>query len=246
MKLKKLLLTLIPLLLIVSCDNPTGSDNQPLMKHQTIESLHYLSIGASDTKAYGASHDSLGYISLIQKELKTFVVDLQSTNEGVAGQTIDYINDSQKDDAVRAQPDLITIWTGGNDFVDIMDGDMSVINFSDELDTLLATLTRNLPNTDIVIGNLPDMTKLPKFTQYYSGREAEGRTTLAALNVVIATKAKNYGASLVVMNRGNFAGTPRNISDDGFHPSDAGYSLMAKYYMQTINLLYPYEVITEE
>ncbi len=220
--------------------------DQPVMKHKTIESLHYLSIGASDTKAYGASHDSLGYITLIKKELSEFVVNLQTTNEGVSGQTIDYINQSQKDDAVRAQPDLITIWTGGNDFRDIMDGDMSVITFSDELDTLLATLTRNLPDVNIVIGNLPDMTKLPTFTEYYSGREAEGRTKLIALNDAIAKKAMYYGASLVVMNRSNFAGNPHNISDDGFHPSDVGYALMAEYYMEAIDRFYPYEMIVTQ
>ncbi len=116
MKLKELLLTLIPLLLIVSCDEDITGSNSPasVKKHQTIESLHYLSIGASDTKGWGATDSSFGYVALIRKELSEFVIDLDTTNVGVSGQTIDSINYYQKNAAVNAQPDLITIWTGGS------------------------------------------------------------------------------------------------------------------------------------
>jgi len=248
MKLKQLLILLIPVLVIVSCsEDITGPKTSFQIEHQTINSLHYLSIGASDTKAMGASDTTtLGYTHLIQKELREFVINLDTTNVGVSGHTIDQINQVQKDATVRAQPDLITIWTGGNDVKTMMFGqDMDTLFFRDQLDTLLATLTTELPNANIVIGTLPDMTKLPVFTTFFANREADGLAFLSSVNQSIVLKANQYNLTVVRLDQTDLADDPDNISSDGFHPSDAGYALMAKYYMEAIHQLYPYEAVTD-
>ncbi len=247
---KQLLLVLLPLFLFLSCSDTTGSGGGSSIakKHVQIDSLHYVAIGASDAVGEGADTvitgtDTLiqGYVFLIERQLKGFVTNLQFKNLGKSGYTIRGMNREMKDKAVALKPDLITIWAGGNDCMDIMDGYMTEDDFKNGLDTLLGTLTEMLPDADIVIANLPDMTKLPSFVEGYSGEEAKGKALIQNMNKMISTASVKYGVSLVDLYSAGLVSNPKNISSDDFHPSTAGYTLMMNKYMERIHTLYPYQ-----
>ena len=78
---------------------------------------------------------------------------------------------------------------------------------------------------NIVIGNLPDLTRLPRFQRVPDPRVTVARVN--AYNEAIAQEARNVKASVVNL----FAQPVREelIFDvDGFHPNDAGHREIAR------------------
>ncbi|HVG01297.1 MAG TPA: GDSL-type esterase/lipase family protein, partial [Nitrospira sp.] len=119
---------------------------------------------------------------------------------------------------------LVTIWTGASDLVH---GDDPQI-FQKELRFILRTL-RDEVSPNIVIGNLPDLTRLPRFQ-----RAPDARVTLAkvtAYNEAISREARDVEAVVV-----DLFGQPVReewiFGLDGFHPNDAGHREIARLFLQ--------------
>jgi lysophospholipase L1-like esterase len=111
--------------------------------------------------------------------------------------------------AMEAQEnaDLVTVWVGANDLVH---GD-DLEHFREGLRFILHTLREHVGRA-IVIANLPDLTRLPRFRQQPNPHVNKSR--IQAYNAVIAEEAGDAGASLVDL----FAQTVR---DDLIQHSDA-------------------------
>ncbi len=187
----------------------------------------YLALGASDATGVGAIPLTEGYVFLVKRELDRRMPGVFLINLGVPGARIDLIKEQVRvAKQLGTKANLVTIWTGANDLVH---GD-DPKTFREDLRFILQTLREDV-SPNIVIGNLPDLTRLPRFQ-----RAPDPRVTVAkvnAYNEAIALEARDVKASIVDL----FAQPVREelIFDvDGFHPNDAGHREIARLFGQAI------------
>jgi lysophospholipase L1-like esterase len=187
----------------------------------------YLAFGASDVMGVGAGSTAQSYVSLITQELERHMPCVVLINRGVSGARIEVIKEEiRRAREIQQRADLVTIWVGANDLVHGDDPEM----FGEALHVMLQTLREHISDT-IVIGNLPDLTRLPRFRQQPSSHVTEKR--IQAYNAVIAREAEKAGASLVDL----FAEALRDdlvLQSDGFHPNDAGHRELAALFLRAI------------
>jgi len=195
-------------------------------REKKIEFVH-LALGASDATGVGATPLTEGYVFLIKRELDKRMPGVFLINLGIPGARIDLIKEQVRlAKQLGTKANLVTIWTGGND---VVHGD-DPKTFREDLRFILQTLREHV-SQNIVIGNLPDLTRLPRFQ-----RAPDPRVTLASVNAYnegIALEAREANASLVDL----FAQPIRDslIFDvDGFHPNDAGHREIARLFLQAI------------
>jgi acyl-CoA thioesterase I len=125
--------------------------------------------------------------------------------------------------AATDAPDLVTIWLAVNDLnASVPDKDYSVA-----LRTIVDGLVKGT-SARIFMGNVPDLRAVPA----YAGVDPSlliGR--VLAYNEVIRVIAAQNADRVVVVDL--FTGsaelmTQVTVASDGFHPSDAGYALIAQ------------------
>ncbi len=187
----------------------------------------YLALGASDATGVGATPLTEGYVFLIKQDLDRRMAGVFLINLGIPGARIDLIKEQVRlAKQLGTKANLVTVWTGAND---ILRGD-DPKTFRQDLRFLLQML-RDDVSDNIVIGNLPDLTRLPRFQ-----RAPDQRVTLAritAYNDAIAQEARDAGAAVVDL----FAQPVREeliLDVDGFHPNDAGHREIARLFLQSI------------
>lgn len=216
---------LIPLALAaVLCVSLSSCGGGP--REKKIEFV-YLALGASDATGVGATPLTDGYVFLVKRELDRRMPGVFLINLGVPGARIDLIKEQVRvAKQLGTKANLVTLWTGANDLVH---GD-DPKTFRQDLRFILQTLRDDI-SSNIVIGNLPDLTRLPRFQ-----RAPDSRVTvpkIAAYNDAIAQEAHDVKASVVDL----FAQPVREelIFDvDGFHPNDAGHREIARLFLQAI------------
>lgn len=187
----------------------------------------YLALGASDATGVGASPLSEGYVFLIKRELDKHVPGAVLINLGVPGARIDLIREQVRiATQVNTKASLVTLWAGTNDLVH---GDDPKI-FQENLRFVLQNVRKSTSKT-IVVGNLPDLTQLPRFRSDPSPVVTIAR--VQAFNRAIEQEARAADASLVNL----FAQPVRDdlvVDLDGFHPNDAGHREVARLFLQVI------------
>ena len=187
----------------------------------------YLALGASDATGVGATPLTEGYVFLIKQELDRRLPGVFLINLGVPGARIDLIKEQVRlAEQLDTKADLVTLWTGGNDLIH---GDDPKI-FRQDLRFVLETLREHV-SKDIVIANLPNLTRLPRFQRDPSPLVTVA--TIRAYNEAIEQEAREPKASLVDL----FAQPVREemVFDlDGFHPNDAGHRELARLFLQVI------------
>lgn len=247
MKIRVFALVFALVFLFGCSEDPTVSSNNGVTidyPDTLIDSLTYVAMGASDCVGEGAIPQTKGYVYLISDSLENFVNIVNFENLGEPGLEVDEIISSEVSSAISSDPDIITLWTGGNDFNAIMrdviwygleNADYSF--FETHLDLLLDTLSSSLPTSDIFIANLPDLTVLPVYEEYDLSNEviAMAEQLVVDMNGVIEEHAAKYGCILVDLYSNRFfVSNESNISDDGFHPSNSGYKIMADEFLKEI------------
>ncbi|HJU06798.1 MAG TPA: SGNH/GDSL hydrolase family protein [Nitrospiraceae bacterium] len=187
----------------------------------------YLALGASDAAGVGALPTTEGYVFLIKSELDRRRAGVALLNLGVPGARIDLIKEQVRLAAqTRIKANFVTVWTGGNDLVH---GD-DPKTFQEDLRFLLQTVRDQISEV-IIVANLPDLTRLPRFR-----RNPDAFVTLErvrAFNRAIEQEASAVRAPVVDL----FAQPIREdlIFDmDGFHPNDAGHRELAKLFLGEI------------
>ncbi len=187
----------------------------------------YLALGASDAAGVGALPTTEGYVFLINSELDRRLPGVALLNLGVPGARIDLIKEQVRlATRVGTRAHLVTLWTGGNDLVH---GD-DPKPFQEDLRFLLQTLKKDVSKI-IVVANLPDLTKLPRFRRDPNPVVTPER--VQAFNRAIEQEAREVGAPIVDL----FAQPVREdlVFDlDGFHPNDAGHRELALLLLQEI------------
>jgi len=93
----------------------------------------------------------------------------------------------------KSNPTLVTIFTGANDVV----GGRSIDSFQSGLDKLISSLREN-ESTFIVIGDLPDLVKLPRFQDNPDTDVTEER--VQAFNAAIHAGADKYSVPVAPLS----------------------------------------------
>jgi acyl-CoA thioesterase I len=192
------------------------------------QDILYLAIGASDALGIGASPLRNGYVYRIRDELEQQTRrNVRLLNLGIPNSTTRELRQAlQMALGKELKSDLVTIWTGANDLV----RGQAPEDFENDLSALLKEL-RNRNSSFVVIADIPDLTKSPRFRTRPSPAVTPNR--LAAFNRVIEKQANAFNVPLVRLSR-------EEISDDlvseidGFHPSDRGHRQIAQLFLKII------------
>ncbi|MEW6323384.1 MAG: SGNH/GDSL hydrolase family protein [Acidobacteriota bacterium] len=134
----------------------------------------------------------------------------------------------------------VTIFAGGNDANTIGQAvragrggadvrgfiDQQVRQWGNDYETLIQRVRERAPSAQIVVANLPNLGAAP----YLAGSPAVERSIMQHIAVGLADRANALASRGVIVvdllcEPGIYL--PANFAPDGFHPSDAGYALMA-------------------
>jgi len=139
---------------------------------------------------------------------------------------------------VRKEATLVTVFTGAND-INVMTSalgkgaggadpvgfiDQSVAGFTSDFATLIAGIRSRAKSARIIVLNLPNLAGLP----YLAGASLAQKQAAQRAAVRITTAVINPTPDITVID---LMCDPRlyqasNLSSDGFHPNDVGYSLL--------------------
>lgn len=192
--------------------------------------LVYVALGASDAAGMGASSPANGYVPLLGERLKAhYRPDRRVAvhNLGVSGYTIVDIARDELPRVAPLAPDVVTLWTGGNDVLQSVPAD----EFRANLALILGTLQRT--GAAVFVGSVPDLSVVPLVRSFpawfmplgnpvdFARRHSEELADVA-LRLVPA-----YDAQLVRLPMGEILTNPALVALDGFHPSDLGHARLA-------------------
>lgn len=211
--------------LLTACGGSSDDDAPPSVEGP----LSYLALGASDAVGIGAFPLENGYVFRIEDTLeieRDQPVDL--VNLGVPGALADDIVDVlDLALATGIRPDIVTLWTGANDLTQ----SRSPEDFGADLEAILSRLRQETAAL-IFLGDLPDLTALPRFVMDPDMDVTLER--LAAFNAVIENQAALHGAALVPISTLPVMEADLTSDVDGFHPSDEGHARIAELFLQVI------------
>jgi len=225
-------------LLLAACGSGTSSSSAsraPTPTPTVKPPVTYVALGASDAVGVGADDpNTQGYVPRIIARLPKGSAAL---NLGINGATLHEALTQELPDAVNAQPTIITVWLVGNDFRDCT----PLTQYAADLDALLTQLHQRT-HAQIFAANTPQMGALPYFQQgapgggaCFAGASPRQVNDLAARwNQAINPIITRDGAVLVDLYSSDLASHPDYVSQDGFHPSSAGYARLADLFWAQI------------
>ncbi len=191
--------------------------------------ITYVALGASDAVGVGSNRPgSQGYVPLLAAKLPK---GSHLVNLGISGIHVHAALTEELPIALSTSPRLVTIWLVVNDFI----GGVTYEDYIHDLDTLLNQL-HSYTHATVVMANLPDLTRLPAFANQTTAQKAETLREIQHWNAGIAALATRYGVTLVDLysDGSQLTAHPEYISDDGFHPSPAGYVQLANLFWEAI------------
>lgn len=208
---------------------PTASPNTPAASRSSAppsatasSGIKYVAIGASDTVGVGASDPANGsWPALVAAHLPSGSPPY--TNLGVAGSLTLQAVSQQLPGAIAQKPNLISVWLAVND----LNATIEPASFAESLAQIVDSLVQKTDAT-IFVGNVPDLRTVPVYASADKARLLAG---IQAYNDAIAAIAARNPARVKVVDL--FAGSAAlvstaTVSQDGFHPSDEGYQLIAE------------------
>jgi acyl-CoA thioesterase I len=200
---------------------PTASPSNAPATATVSAGIKYVAIGASDTVGVGASDPAKGsWPALVAARLPAGSPTY--TNLGVSGSLTLQAVTQQLPGAIAQKPNLISVWLAVND----LNATIEPASFADSLGQIVDGLVQNTSAT-IFVGDVPDLRAVPVYAGADKTRLLAG---IQAYNDAIAAiAAKNPGRVKVVdLFTGSAAlVSTGTVSQDGFHPSDEGYQLIA-------------------
>lgn len=198
-------------------------------------SVVYVALGASDAVGVGADNpNTQGYVPRLIARLPA---SAQALNLGVSGITLHDALTEEVPPALAAHPTLMTVWLAANDFKDCV----PLAQYGADLNTLLALLQAHT-QARVFVADLPDLSELPVFQNgaAQAGPCTQGETAaqirakVLQWNQVIDAAVARHGDFLVDLFNSQLAAHPEYIYRDGFHPSSAGYAVLADLFSTQI------------
>jgi lysophospholipase L1-like esterase len=210
-----------------SIQNVAGTQSTPFFSPDG--PVTYVALGASDAVGVGSNvPGSQGYVPLVAAHLPK---GSHLINLGISGIHLHEALSQELPLALSTSPNLVTIWLVANDFI----AGVTYDQYFHDLNYLLQELQKGT-HAHVVIANLPDLTRLPAFSNETAMQKAQMIVAIQQWNKEIALLAKQYGVALVdLFSQGSqITAHPEFISGDGFHPSPSGYVQLANYFWRVI------------
>jgi acyl-CoA thioesterase-1 len=182
--------------------------------------IRYVAIGASDTVGVGATDPATG--SWPARVAKLLPPGSAFVNVGVSGSIALQARTAQLPGALAQRPTVVSIWLAVND----MNATIEPPSFANDLGAIVDALLSGT-EAKIFVGNVPDVRPVPAY------KDADKVALFALINAynsaIAAIAAKHPGrVTLVDLFTGSAPlVSTMTVSGDGFHPSDAGYQLIA-------------------
>ena len=189
--------------------------------------FRYVAIGASDTVGVGASDPRTG--SWPARLAARLPAGADYVNLGVSGSLAAQASQEQLPTALGLRPQLATIWLAVND----LNANVPAGDYAAALRSVVEPLVSRTA-ARVFVGNVPDLRPVPA----YAGIDpAVLLGHITAYNAAIATLAGAFPGRVIVVDL--FTGSAPlvstiTVSSDGFHPSDAGYGLIADRFAKAI------------
>jgi lysophospholipase L1-like esterase len=209
----------------------------PMVTRSTTDIHRYVALGDSFTEGVGDHDPRLpngvrGWADRVAEVLATKQPDFTYANLAVRGRKMDAILAEQIEPAVVQQPDLVTIYAGGNDILRPRVGiDGLVERYGEAIGRLRETGARLLVFTGFDLGFAPVF------------RHLRGR--VATYNELVREVADVHGATVVDYWRLREYRDPRLWDVDRLHMSSAGHQRMAIAVLDTLGVdhgLAPFEL----
>ncbi len=181
----------------------------------------YVAVG--DSTGVGVGAEEGGYPARLLKRIKQEHGNARLVNLCVSGATTDDLLREQLAEAISSRPTLITVAIGIND----LGHQFTVEEFARNFEEIIKRLKAGT-KAAIVVSNLPDISFAPVVP---ADMRDETRRQINRFNERIKEIATRYSLPLVDAYAETHAIIPEHpefFSDDGFHPSDAGYEYWAR------------------
>jgi acyl-CoA thioesterase I len=191
------------------------------------ESGVYVALGASDAVGIGAQRPGRdGWVALVHRDLPG---NPRLVNLGMSGARMLDVLTMQVPVAIDAEPAWVSLWPGVND----LRNGVPLTTFREQLDGTLEQLA-GVEGATIILLTIPDLRHLPDF----AGEDPDVlNASVIEWNSVITDAAARHGALIVDLYAGapELAENPEYVSNDGFHPSSAGYRRIAEMVMDIVD-----------
>lgn len=226
------LLTLLLLLIYsASCarsDSAQKENKAKMIREEQVAPVVYTALGDSTGVGVGAKQGG-GYVARLFERIKRERASARLTNLCVSGSTSDDVLRGQLRPAINSHPTLITLGIGINDIGHGLTAETFARNYEEIIKRL-----KEETSATLIVTNIPDISFAPVVPT--SARD-ETRRRVNLFNEKIHAIAERYGVLIVDIytETHNIVPThPEFFSEDGFHPSDAGYEYWAKTMWPTV------------
>jgi lysophospholipase L1-like esterase len=189
--------------------------------------ITYVALGDSTGAGVGAVDG--GYPARMHKQLVQLRPESKLINLCVSGATTADVVRNQLDRAMGFDPQLVTLGIGIND----IGHGVTLEQFEANLEKILSTLKSNT-KTSIVVSNIPDISSAPRIPE---ALRPQTQMLIVQFNERLEQIANRHGArvfDIFTITHQELAKHPEYFSNDGFHPSDAGYELWAEKMWPTV------------
>src|SRR5207237_4473950 len=207
--------------LFITTTAPTASPDA------TAPAFRYVAMGASDTVGVGASDPRTG--SWPARIAARLPAGTDYVNLGVSGSLAAQAKIEQIPGAVRLRPQLVTIWLAVND----LNASVSAADYGTALRSVVEPLVSGTA-ARVFVGTVPDLRTVPA----YAGTDlAALLARVTSYNAAIAALAAAFPGRVTAVDLFTGSGplvSTMTVSGDGFHPSDAGYALIADRFIKAI------------
>ncbi len=199
--------------------SPTPSIVAPVTTTATA-AIRYVAIGASDTVGVGATDPATG--SWPARVARLLPPGSAFVNVGVSGSIAAQARTAQLPGALAQRPTVVSIWLAVND----LNATVEPTSYASDLGAIVDALVAGTP-AKIFVGTVPDLRPVPAYAE--ADKEALF-ARIGAYNAAIAAIAATHAGRVMAVDL--FTGSAElvstiTVSADGFHPSDAGYQLIA-------------------
>ena len=201
---------------------PTPSPSSAPPTATAASGIKYVAIGASDSVGVGASDPAKGsWPAIVASRLPAGSPPY--TNLGVSGSLALQAVTQQLPGAIAQKPNLVSVWLAVND----LNATIEPASFAESLGQIVDGLVQKTGAT-IFVGDVPDLRAVPVYAGVDKARLLAG---IQAYNDAIVGIAARNPTRVKVVDL--FTGSAAlvssgTVSQDGFHPSDEGYQLIAE------------------
>lgn len=221
------------LILCPSCAHSNSAqkeNNGNMLADRESVPVVYTALGDSTGVGVGAKQGG-GYVARLFERIKRERAASRLTNLCVSGATTEDVLRVQLKAAINSHPTLITLGIGIND----MGHGLAAERFARNYEEIIKRLKEET-SARVVVTNIPDISYAPVVPEY---ARDDTRRRVQAFNEKIEAIARQYELLVVDAYSETQAIIPTHpefFSEDGFHPSDAGYEYWAETMWPTVKV----------